>query len=86
MRVPGRATMPDGYLAASFPERRMNKYEYKVLMVPYKTSVFQSDNTEIQEVLNAAGDEHWRLSQLVLPSTVWGRSNTMIAILERTKA
>jgi hypothetical protein len=64
----------------------MNKYEYKVLMVPYKTSVFQSDNNEIEVALNAPGDEGWRLSQLVLPSTVWGRSNTMIAILERAKA
>jgi hypothetical protein len=64
----------------------MNKYEYKVLMVPYKTSVFQSDNNEIEVALNVPGDEGWRLSQLVLPSTVWGRSNTMIAILERAKA
>jgi hypothetical protein len=67
------------------PERRMSKYEYKVLMVPYKTSVFQSDNNEIEVALNAPGDEGWRLSRLVLPSTVWGRSNSMIAILERAK-
>ena len=63
----------------------MSRFEYKVMLVPYKTSVFQSDNNEIQDALNAAGDEHWCLKQLVLPSTVWGRSNAMIAILERPK-
>lgn len=64
----------------------MGLFEYKVLLVPYKTSVFQTDNNEIQDALNAAGADRWRLQQLVLPSTVWGRSNTMIAIFERSKA
>lgn len=64
----------------------MNKVEYKVILLPYKTSLFQSDNTEVGELLNVVGADGWRLSQIVLPSTVWGRANTMIAILERMKA
>jgi len=69
-----------------FPEFRMSKIEYKSIMVPYKLSNFQSDNTELQDALNAEGEQGWRLSQLVLPSTVWGRANAMIAVFERPKA
>jgi hypothetical protein len=64
----------------------MNKIEYKTILLPYKTGVFQSDSVEVAEMLNKVGEEGWRLSQLVLPSTAWGRANTMVAILERTKA
>ncbi len=64
----------------------MNIVEYKVILLPYKTGLFQSDSTEIGELLNVVGADGWRLSQIVLPSTVWGRANTMIAILERAKA
>lgn len=63
----------------------MSKLEYKTILLPYKTGLFQSDNTEIAEGLNKVGEDGWRLSQIVLPSTVWGRANTMIAILERPK-
>ena len=64
----------------------MSKIEYKSIMVPYKLSNFQSDNTELQDALNVEGEQGWRLSQLVLPSTVWGRANAMIAVFERPKA
>lgn len=64
----------------------MSKIEYKSIMVPYKLSNFQSDNTELQDALNLEGEQGWRLSQLVLPSTVWGRANAMIAVFERPKA
>ena len=63
----------------------MNKLEYKTVLLPYKTGLFQSDNTEVGEALNVVAVEGWRLSQIVLPSTVWGRANTMIAIMEREK-
>jgi len=62
----------------------MNKNEYKTILLPYKTSLFQGESTDLTDPLNKEGAEGWRLSQLVLPSTVWGRANTMIAILERT--
>lgn len=63
----------------------MNKIEYKTILLPYKTGLFQSDSTDIADGLNVVGADGWRLSQIVLPSTVWGRANTMIAILERQK-
>lgn len=63
----------------------MSQIEYKTILLPYKTGVFQSDSVEIAEMLNKEGAERWRLSQIVLPSTVWGRANTMVAILERAR-
>lgn len=63
----------------------MNQIEYKTILLPYKTGIFQSDSIEVADVLNKEGVDRWRLSQIVLPSTMWGRSNTMIAILERAR-
>jgi hypothetical protein len=63
----------------------VNKIEYKTVLLPYKTSLFQGDSTDLTDMLNKAGEEGWKLSQIVLPSTVWGRANTMIAIMERAK-
>jgi hypothetical protein len=61
----------------------MSKIEYKTILLPYKTGIFQSDSVEVAEMLNKEGQERWLLSQIVLPSTVWGRANTMVAILQR---
>ncbi len=63
----------------------MSQIEYKTVLLPYKTGIFQSDSVEVAEVLNKEGVDRWRLSQIVLPSTMWGRANTMVAILERTR-
>jgi len=64
----------------------MSALEYKTILLPYKPSVFQPDNSDIQEALNLVGQERWKLSQIIEPSSLWGRSNTVIAILERPKA
>jgi hypothetical protein len=64
----------------------MSKIEYKTVLLPYKTGLFQGDSTDLNELLNKEGAEGWLLSQIVLPSTVWGRANTMIAIMQRTAA
>jgi hypothetical protein len=60
--------------------------EYKTILLPYRPSVFQGDSAEVAEALNREAAERWRLSQLVMPSPAWGRSNGMVAILERTRA
>ena len=64
----------------------MPALEYKVILLPYKPSIFQSDSTDIHDALNVVGSEGWRLAQVIEPSTLWGRSNSVIAILERAKA
>lgn len=63
----------------------MSQFEYKTLLLPYKPSTFQDDATEVAALLNKETADRWRLSQLVIPSSLWGRSNGMIAILERTR-
>jgi hypothetical protein len=64
----------------------MSTLEYKVILLPYKPSIFQADSTDIHDALNAAGQEGWKLKHVIEPSTLWGRSNSVIAILERPKA
>ena len=64
----------------------MSHFEYKTVLLPYKPSTFQDDATEVGVLLSKEAADGWRLSQIVLPSTVWGRANTMVAILERAKA
>lgn len=64
----------------------MSQFEYKTILLPYKTGIFQSDSDELAVALNKEGAERWRLSQIVLPSTMWGRANTMVAILERARS
>src|SRR5688572_10440041 len=66
---------------ADSQELRMSQIEYKTVLLPYKTGIFQSDSVEVAEMLNKEGVERWALSQVILPSTVWGRANTMVAIL-----
>ena len=53
----------------------MSKFEYKTILLPYKTGLFQSDNVEIAEGLKAVAADGWRLSQIVLPSTVGPREH-----------
>lgn len=62
----------------------MAKLEYKTILLPYKTGLFADESTDISGPLSKQGEEGWRLTQIVLPSTVWGRANTMMAILERS--
>ena len=64
----------------------MSKIEYKTILLPYKTGIFQSDSVDVAEILNKEGGEGWNLSQIILPSAVWGRANTMVAILQRARA
>src|SRR6478736_8837369 len=77
---------PPDISSCGSPENRMSKVEYKTILLPYKTGIFQGDSADVAELLNKEGAEGWHLSQIVLPSTVWGRANTMVAILQRAKA
>jgi hypothetical protein len=39
---------------------------------------------DIQAALNAEGRDGWQFKQMILPSSQWGTSDSMVAILERT--
>jgi hypothetical protein len=59
------------------------RYEYKSIVLPFKAGVFRQGLPDIESALNPEGREGWRLKELVLPSSGWGTSDSMVAILER---
>lgn len=65
------------------PEKAMSKYEYKTVVLPFRFGIFKQGLPDIQTALTKEGRDGWRFKQLVLPSSDWGKSDSMIAILER---
>ncbi|HLI19089.1 MAG TPA: DUF4177 domain-containing protein [Rhodanobacteraceae bacterium] len=65
------------------PEKTMSRYEYKTVVLPFRFGIFKQGLPDIQSALTKEGREGWRFRQLVLPSSDWGKSDSMIAILER---
>ena len=45
--------------------------------------IFKQGLPDIQTAMNKEGLQGWRFTQRVLPSTEWGKSDSMVAILER---
>jgi hypothetical protein len=58
-------------------------YEYKSIVLEFKAGVFRQGLPDIAHALNAEGREGWQLKQIVLPSSSWGASDSMVAVLER---
>ena len=65
------------------PGRKMTMYEYKTLVLPFKTGFINQVPPDIATALNKEGREGWRLSQVVAPIGSGGSSVSVIAILER---
>ena len=64
----------------------MKRYEYKTVDMPFKFGVFKQGTPDIESVLNGAGEDGWRLHQIVIPtSSNFGQSERMVAILERER-
>jgi hypothetical protein len=61
-------------------------YEYKSVVLPFKIGMFRQGLPDIAAGLNEEGREGWRLRQLVLPSSSWGTSDSVVAVLERELA
>lgn len=61
----------------------MCQFEYKTVVLSFQLGLFKQGLPDIQAVLNKEGRDGWRFRQMVLPSTDWGRSDSMVAILER---
>lgn len=68
----------------SIPEKRMDKFEYKTLVLPFRLGVFKQGLPDIAKALNDEGKKGWRFKQMILPSSSWGSSDNMIAVLERS--
>ncbi|HEY4211179.1 MAG TPA: DUF4177 domain-containing protein [Steroidobacteraceae bacterium] len=59
-------------------------YAYKSIVLPFKAGVFRQGLPDIEAALNSAGREGWQLKQIILPSSAWGTSDSMVAVLERS--
>jgi transcriptional regulator with XRE-family HTH domain len=66
------------------PEKYMGQFEYKTVVLPFRVGIFKQGLPDIQKALNKEGQQGWRFRQMVLPSSSWGSSDSMVAILERT--
>jgi hypothetical protein len=62
------------------------KYEYKTIVLPFKTRFFTPAPPDIASALNREAADGWRLSQVCTPIGAGGFTVSMIAILERTSS
>ena len=65
------------------PEKNMSKFEYKTVVLPFRVGIFKQGLPDIQKALDKEGQQGWQFKQMVLPSSQWGSSDSMVAILER---
>jgi len=65
------------------PEKQMGRFEYKTVVLPFRMGIFKKGLPDIQEALNTEGREGWQFKQIILPSSEWGKSDNIVAILER---
>lgn len=73
-------------LRKSFRLPAVKKYEYKTVEMPFRFGILKQGMPDIEAVLNAEGENGWRLHQIVVPAgSNFGQSEKMIAILEREK-
>lgn len=61
-------------------------YEYKTIMLPFKTRFFSQTPPDVATALNAQARDGWRLSQVCAPIGSGGSTVNLIAILERPLA
>ena len=62
----------------------MKKFEYQTLVLPFRVGIFKQGVPDIKTALDAAGSEGWQFKQMILPSSQWGTSDSMVAIFERS--
>ena len=53
-------------------------------MLPFRVGIFKQGVPDIKAALDTEGGEGWQFKQMILPSSPWGTSDSMVAILERT--
>jgi hypothetical protein len=64
----------------------VTKYEYKTVVLAFKAGLFKQGLPDIEGTLSSEGRDGWRLRQIILPSSSWGSSDSVVAILERPAA
>jgi uncharacterized protein DUF4177 len=62
------------------PEKGISKFEYKTVVLPFRLGIFKQGLPDIQKARNKEGQQGWQFKQMVLPSSSWGSSDSMVAI------
>lgn len=64
----------------------MKKYEYKTVDMPFKFGIMKQRTPDLETLLNAEGEQGWKLQQMILPATSnFGQSDKIVVIFEREK-
>jgi DNA-binding XRE family transcriptional regulator len=64
----------------------MKKYEYKTVDMPFKFGIMKQKTPDLETLLNAEGEQGWKLHQMILPATSnFGQSDKIVVIFEREK-
>ena len=64
-------------------EKLMQAFEYKSVVLNFRAGIFKQGLPDIQKALNKEGQQGWQFKQMLMPSSSWGTSDSMVAILER---
>jgi len=67
-------------------EESIMRFEYKTIVLPFKFGIFKQGLPDIEEELCNAGLNGWKFKQVIMPSSEWGKSDRIVAILERPLA
>lgn len=61
----------------------MRRYEYQTVDISFHMGVFKQGLPDIAAALNEHGREGWQLKEMILPSSQFGTSDRIVAVLER---
>jgi hypothetical protein len=65
----------------------MKRYEYKTIEAPFKIGFFKAKAPDFENLLNAEGNQGWRLHDIVLPaSSNFGQTDRAVIIFERDRS
>lgn len=65
----------------------MKRYEYKTIEAPFKMGLFKAKAPDFENLLNAEGNQGWRLRDIVLPaSSNFGQTDRAVIIFERERS
>ena len=65
----------------------MKRYEYKTVEAPFKMGFWKAKSPDFQNLLNAEGNQGWRLHDVVLAnSSNFGQTDRAVLIFERERS
>ena len=61
----------------------MAHFEYKTLSLKYGFGIFEGEDPDLERTLNEEAQHGWRLREVLLPATGWGKTQKFLVVLER---